>query len=72
MMAAAQLAISELRVAAVAAVVLSVVPHRALVRFADEYTSVDAIQLVRECKAEADIGRIRIRDAASWLKALEI
>jgi hypothetical protein len=47
-------------------------PHRALVRFAREYTSVDAIQLVRECKAEADIGRIRIRDAAPWLKALEI
>ena len=47
-------------------------PHRALVRFAQEYTSVDAIQLVRECKAEADIGRIRIRDAATWLKALKI
>ena len=31
-----------------------------------------AIQLVRECKAEADIGRLQVRDAAQWLAALEV
>lgn len=42
-------------------------PHRALARFADQWPQAQAIQSERECKAEADIGRLRIRDAATWL-----
>lgn len=47
-------------------------PHRALARFAEQFAQAQAIQLVRECKAEADIGRLNIRDAAPWLAALEV
>jgi predicted AAA+ superfamily ATPase len=47
-------------------------PHRALTRFAEQWPQAQAIQLVRECKAEADIGRLQIRDAAPWLAALEV
>jgi len=47
-------------------------PHRALARFADQWPQAQAIQLVRECKVEADIGRLQIRDAAPWLAALEV
>jgi predicted AAA+ superfamily ATPase len=47
-------------------------PHRALGRFAEQWTDAQAIQLVRECKAEADVGRLQIRDAATWLGALEV
>lgn len=47
-------------------------PHRTLTRFATEWPQVQALQLVRECKAEADIGRLQIRDAAPWLAALEV
>lgn len=47
-------------------------PHRALARFAEQWPQAQAIQLVRECKAEADIGRLQIRDAAPWLVALAV
>lgn len=47
-------------------------PHRALARFADQWPQAQAVQLVRECKAEADVGRLQIRDAAPWLAALEV
>ncbi len=47
-------------------------PHRALARFADQWPQAQAIQLVRECRCEADIGPLQIRDAAPWLAALEV
>ncbi len=47
-------------------------PHRALVRFAEQWPQAQAVQLVRECKVEADLGRLQIRDAAPWLAALEV
>ncbi len=47
-------------------------PHRALARFAEQWPTADAVQLVRECKTESDSGRIQIRDAATWLGALEV
>lgn len=47
-------------------------PHRALSRFAEQWPQAQAVQLLCECKAEADIGRLEIRDAASWLAALEV
>ena len=47
-------------------------PHRALARFGEQWSQAQAIQLVRECKAEADIGRLQIRDAAPWLAALDV
>lgn len=47
-------------------------PHRALARFAEQWPQAQAIQLVRECKVEADIGRLLIRDAAPWLLALDV
>lgn len=47
-------------------------PHRALARFAEQWPQAQAIQLVRECKAEADSGRLQIRDAAPWLAALDV
>jgi len=47
-------------------------PHRALARFADQWPQAQAVQLLRECKAEADVGALQIRDAAPWLAALEV
>lgn len=47
-------------------------PHRALARFAEQWPQAQAIQLVRECRAEADTGRLQIRDAAPWLLALDV
>ena len=44
-------------------------PHRALTRFAEQWPQAQAIQLLRECKAEADMGRLQIRDAGPWLAA---
>jgi len=46
--------------------------HRALARFAEQWPQAQAIQLVRDCKIEADIGRVQIRDAAKWLAELEV
>jgi hypothetical protein len=40
--------------------------------FAEQWANAQAIQLVRECKAESDSGRIQIRDTAHWLAALEV
>lgn len=47
-------------------------PHRALARFAEQWPLSQAVQLVRECRAEADFGRIQLREAALWLAALEV
>lgn len=47
-------------------------PQRALTRFAEQWPQAQAVQLVRECKAEADIGRLQVRDAAGWLAGLEV
>jgi hypothetical protein len=46
--------------------------QRTLIRFAAEWPQAQAIQLVRECRAEADVGGVQIRDAAPWLAALEV
>ena len=47
-------------------------PHRALNRFAEQWPQAQAVQLLRECQAEADLGRLQLRDAAPWLAALEV
>jgi len=47
-------------------------PHRALARFAEQWPQAQAVQLLRECRAEADIGRIQVREAALWLAALDV
>jgi predicted AAA+ superfamily ATPase len=47
-------------------------PHRALSRFAEQWPQTLAVQLLRECRAETDVGRLKIRDAAPWLAALEV
>ena len=46
-------------------------PHRALQRFAADWPNAQAVQLVRECRAESDVAGIQIRDAAPWLVALD-
>lgn len=47
-------------------------PHRALSRFAEQWPQAQAVQLLRECHAEADFDRLQVRDAASWLAALDV
>jgi hypothetical protein len=47
-------------------------PHRALSRFTEQWPQTLAVQLLRECRAETDVGRLKIRDAAPWLAALEV
>ena len=47
-------------------------PHSALVRFAAQWPQAQAIQLVRHCKTETDIGRLRVRNAAQWLCELDV
>jgi predicted AAA+ superfamily ATPase len=47
-------------------------PHRALTRFAGQWPQAQAVQLLRECRAEADIGQLKLRDAAPWLAALDV
>jgi predicted AAA+ superfamily ATPase len=50
-------------------------PHRALDRFAGQWPEAQAVQLLRDCKVEADAGttgRVQVRDAAPWLAALEV
>ena len=47
-------------------------PHHTLARFTEQFAQAQAIQLVRECKAEADIGRLQVRDAATWLAQLDV
>lgn len=46
--------------------------QRSLIRFAAEWPQAQAVQLVRECRAEADVGWVQVRDAAPWLAALEV
>lgn len=46
--------------------------QRSLIRFAAEWPQAQAIQLVRECRVEADVGRVQVRDAAPWLAGLEV
>ena len=47
-------------------------PHRALTRFAAQWAQAKAVQLLRDCKAESDAGRVQLRDAAAWLAGLEV
>ena len=47
-------------------------PHRALARFAAQWPQAQAIQLLRDCPVEADIGHLQVRDAAPWLAALPV
>ena len=47
-------------------------PHRALVRFAEQWPKASAVQLLRECKVEADFSSVQIRNAAVWLASLEV
>ena len=47
-------------------------PHRALARFAAQWPQAQAIQLLRDCPVEADIGGLQVRDAAPWLAALPV
>jgi uncharacterized protein len=47
-------------------------PHRTLSRFANHWPQAQAVQLLRECKAEADFGALQIRDAGKWLAALAV
>jgi predicted AAA+ superfamily ATPase len=45
-------------------------PHRALVRFAEQFPSVDAVQIVYNLKQEEFRNGIKITNAASWLAQL--
>lgn len=47
-------------------------PHRALARFAEQWPQAKAVQLLRECKVEADFGSVQLRDASDWLAALAV
>jgi len=47
-------------------------PHRALNRFAEQWPKAQAVQLLRNCKVEADLGKVQVRDAATWLAALAV
>jgi uncharacterized protein len=44
--------------------------HRALARFAGEFESAQAVQIVRELRQPQDIGRVQLRQAADWLRGL--
>jgi predicted AAA+ superfamily ATPase len=44
--------------------------HRALQRFAGEFETASAVQIVRELRQPQDIGRVQIRQAADWLRGL--
>jgi hypothetical protein len=45
-------------------------PHRALVRFAEEWPAARATQLVRNLRHAHEMGRLRIQPAAAWLDGL--
>ncbi len=47
-------------------------PHPALVRFAMQFADAEAVQVVRELRAEQDRGRVKVRDAAGWLNKLDV
>lgn len=46
--------------------------HRALHRFSAQWPLATAVQLVKECNAEADIQTVQVRDAANWLNSLDV
>jgi hypothetical protein len=46
--------------------------HSIVARFSEHWSLAQAIQLMHECKIEVAIGRLQIRDAATWLGALEV
>ena len=45
-------------------------PHRALVRFAAQFSNAEAVQLVRDLRQPQDLPPVLIRQAAPWLQAL--
>ena len=47
-------------------------PHRALLRFAQQWPGARAIQLVRDLRSEQDVGPVQVRAAASWLNQLAV
>jgi uncharacterized protein len=47
-------------------------PHRALVRFAEQWGDAQALQVVRNLRTEQDFGRVVVRDAAQWLRSLAV
>ena len=47
-------------------------PHAALRRFAAQWADAQAVQLVRNLRHEQDYGPVQIRQAASWLQALDV
>jgi uncharacterized protein len=46
-------------------------PHRALVRFSEQWPAAQSVQLVQNLITEYEVGRVNIRQAASWLNGLE-
>ena len=46
-------------------------PHRALTRFADQWGSAQAVQVMRNLRNEQTQGRVQIRQAAAWLLELD-
>ena len=46
-------------------------PHRALVRFAAQWTDAEAVQVVRNLRNEQTHGPVHIRQAAGWLLGLD-
>ena len=47
-------------------------PHRALVRFAEQFPHAEAVQLVREARQVELRGAITISPAGEWLAGLEV
>ncbi len=47
-------------------------PHQTLSRFAIQWPQAQVVQLLRECKVQADFGALQIRDAGPWLAALPV
>ncbi|MDD3884401.1 MAG: ATP-binding protein [Gallionella sp.] len=45
-------------------------PHRSLIRFAEQFSSADAVQIVQHLRQEEFRNGIRITDAATWLQNL--
>lgn len=45
-------------------------PHRALVRFAQQWPAARPSQVLRDLRNAMDIGRLQIRAAAGWLNGL--
>lgn len=45
-------------------------PHRALLRFAEEWPAARPVQLVRDLRNAHEVGRIEVRPAAAWLNQL--